>query len=52
LACPDCGGRLRLLATIEKPSVIAKILEHLGLPVNLPTAAPARSTGWLSGWSE
>jgi len=52
LACTDCGGRLRLVATIENPSVAARILEHLGLPVDLPTAAPARSTEWLPVWSD
>ena len=49
LVCPDCGGRLRLLATIDDPAVIEKILRHLGLPVDLPAAAPARVTGWLPG---
>ena len=42
LACPDCGGRLRLLATIADRAVIEKILRHLGLPVHAPRAAPAR----------
>jgi hypothetical protein len=31
LACPECGGRLRLLATIEDPAVVRKILPHLGI---------------------
>jgi uncharacterized protein YbaR (Trm112 family) len=26
LACPDCGGRLRLLATIEERAVVEQIL--------------------------
>jgi hypothetical protein len=52
LACPDCGGRLRLLATIEGTpargfrragrAVVEKILAHLGLPVDLPRPSPAR----------
>jgi len=49
LACPDCGGRLRLLASIDDPAVIEKILRHLGLPVDRPAAAPARVMGWLPG---
>lgn len=49
LACPDCGGRLRLLATIEDSAVVEKILRHLGLPVEAPTPAPARAPAWLSG---
>jgi len=28
LACPRCGGRLRLVATIEDPHVIRAILAH------------------------
>ncbi len=31
LACPRCGGRLRLIAAIEEPAVVRKILAHLGL---------------------
>jgi len=49
LACPDCGNRLRLLATIENRAVIERILAHLGLPIDMPTPAPARSTEWLPG---
>jgi hypothetical protein len=26
--CPDCGGKLRVIACIEDPPVIAKILAH------------------------
>jgi hypothetical protein len=43
LACPRCGGRLVLIALIEQPEVIARILGHLGLPSELPRPAPARS---------
>jgi len=49
LACPDCGGRLRLLATIQERAVIEKILLHLGLPVDPPSPAPARAPDWLPG---
>jgi hypothetical protein len=28
--CRGCGGRLRVIASIEAPPVIARILEHLG----------------------
>jgi len=31
LACPNCGGRMRLIATIEDPRVVRRILTHLGL---------------------
>ncbi len=46
LACPRCGGRMRLLATIEDPQVIRQILAHLGLPRGprpQPTPAPSGS---------
>ena len=31
LACANCGGRLRLIATLHDPAVIRKILAHLAL---------------------
>jgi hypothetical protein len=31
LACAQCGGRLRLIATLPDPAVIRKILAHLPL---------------------
>jgi hypothetical protein len=50
LACPECGGRLRLIATINDPSVIEKILGHLALPTEAPMPMPAQvTTGWLPG---
>ena len=49
VACPDCGGRLRLLATIEERAVVEQILTHLRLPVDLPQPSPARTSAWLPG---
>lgn len=43
LACPRCGGRLRLVALIEQASVIQRILQHLGLPTDVPEPRPARA---------
>jgi hypothetical protein len=43
LACPECGGRLRLLATIISSDAIQRILSHLQLPTSLPVLAPARA---------
>ncbi|MEO7861106.1 MAG: hypothetical protein ABIU05_11790 [Nitrospirales bacterium] len=40
--CPQCGGPLTLLAAIEDPAVIIKILTHLGLPTRALPKAPAR----------
>lgn len=31
LTCPRCGGEMRLIAVIEDPAVIEKVLTHLGL---------------------
>jgi hypothetical protein len=42
LACPACGGRLGLVATIADPRVIARILAHLGLPLQPPRPVPPR----------
>ena len=42
LACPACDGRLRLVATITAPRVIAQILGHLGLPLEPPRRAAPR----------
>ncbi|OFV98265.1 MAG: hypothetical protein A3H28_08045 [Acidobacteria bacterium RIFCSPLOWO2_02_FULL_61_28] len=41
-ACPRCGDRLELIALIEDPTVIRRILSHLGLPTDVPAARPAR----------
>jgi hypothetical protein len=32
LRCPRCAGRMRLIATIDDPAVIQRVLAHLGLP--------------------
>jgi len=44
LACPHCGGRLRLIATLHDPAVIRKLLAHLGMARSGPSlglASPA-----------
>ena len=41
--CPHCGGNLTIVAAIEAPSVMTKILDHLGLPTRAPPRAPVRS---------
>ena len=40
--CPHRGGQLKLIAAIEEPAAIARILTHLGLAAQLPPRAPAR----------
>jgi hypothetical protein len=32
--CPNCGGSLKIIAAIEDPPVIVRILTRLGLPTN------------------
>jgi hypothetical protein len=43
LACPRCGGRLRLIALIEDAAVVGRILRHLGVPTEIPAPRPARA---------
>ena len=38
-----CGGRYRLVALIEQPAVVRRILEPLGLPADRVAPAPARA---------
>ena len=39
--CDGCGGRMRILAAIERPHTIREILDCLGLPSRPPPIAPA-----------
>lgn len=41
LACPQCGGRMELLAFIAEASVARRILDHLGLASTGPPLARA-----------
>jgi hypothetical protein len=36
LRCPDCGGRMRVLAAITEPDVARRILECVGMPSRAP----------------
>jgi hypothetical protein len=40
--CPNCRGALTIIAAIEDPPVIVKILSHLGMPTHAPPRSPAR----------
>ena len=37
-----CDGQLKILAAMEEPVVIVRILTHLGLPPRAPPRAAAR----------
>ena len=42
LVCLHCSGPRRILTCLVDPSVVRKILAHLGLPSEPPAVAPAR----------
>ncbi len=42
-ACSSCGGPVTLIAAIEEPAIIIKILVHLGLSTKAPPRAPAQA---------
>jgi hypothetical protein len=42
LACPKCGGRLRVLGEITEPLLVRVVLESLGIPTAAPRPARAR----------
>ena len=42
LACPECGGRMQLIAFIAEPAVAKRILDHLGLDATGPPLALPR----------
>lgn len=37
-----CGGKLKIIAAIEEPAVIERILTNLGLSAQPPPRTPAR----------
>ncbi len=52
LTCPRCGGLCRLLAAIQDPLSIERVLRAMGLPCDAPELAPARAPpvgeqGWF-----
>jgi hypothetical protein len=44
LSCPNCGGKMQLLACILERGAIRKILTHLRLPPDPPALARARAS--------
>ena len=42
LTCPECQGRMTILAAITNPEAIRKILDHLGISSEAPHGAGAR----------
>jgi hypothetical protein len=52
LACPGCNGRLRLVAVLDASVATARILQHLGLPTEVPMPAPARASPAPDEWAD
>jgi hypothetical protein len=48
LECPKCKGSMRVIALIEDPGVIRRILEHLGLwaPQPMERSPPLDFASW------
>ena len=42
LACPRCGAKMRILAAIDAPDAIRKILSCLGVPTRAPPIEQAQ----------
>ena len=40
--CPDCGGRMKIIAALTEPSSIRHCLQGMGLPARAPPIAAAR----------
>ena len=40
--CPSCGGRLKLVALVQEPDRVARLLRSLGEPAEAPARAPPR----------
>lgn len=51
LACPHCGGRLKLLSAVMRTEAIRAILENLGLPTDAPELRPARAPPVQFDWA-
>jgi uncharacterized protein YbaR (Trm112 family) len=41
LACPRCGGRLRVIAIVQDPAVVRTLLTHLGRALSTEAPGPA-----------
>jgi hypothetical protein len=42
-----CGGQLKIIAAIEEPAVIVRIVTHLRLPARAPPRSPARLRAFI-----
>jgi hypothetical protein len=42
LACPTCGGRMKVISCLTQPAEIRKFLRSIGLSSEIPSRAPPR----------
>jgi hypothetical protein len=49
LACPTCGGRLRVLGDVTEPAMVRLVLDSLRMPADAPRVARARDPTELVG---
>ena len=42
LACPLCGGEMRLVAFVTEGATLPRLLVHVGEPTQAPVPKPAR----------
>ena len=49
LACPKCQGPMRVIALIDEPAIVRRILEHLGRWEELPTERGPPEPDWPPG---
>lgn len=47
LVCPDCGGRLEIVAAIHDSESLERITRHYGLDTEVPPLQPARAPPWI-----
>ena len=41
--CPECGGRMRIVATVTDPASVKTYLEGVGLDSEIPKLKPPRA---------
>ena len=46
-----CGGRLRLIATLEASETTRRVLRHLHLSTEVPSPTPDRAPPGVDDWT-
>ncbi len=50
LECEHCGGPMRVIAALQEPAQIRRVLSHLGLEAETPRLHPARAPPETELW--